>query len=396
MKKQGKLEIRSLPTLLEQRNALLDEMDALVDKANTETRSMSQEEIQKFNEMKGKIEQIDQTLKADQERRALELEKGKDSGSDNQEEKRALEEANFLKFVRGEERALDVANNGGIIPAHIANKIIEKVKELCPIYSMATVYNVGGDLVFPVYDDSADTGAALVEDMQELTESAGKFTTIKLQNHIVGVLKLISKSLMNRSDFDLLSFIVSKVAENIRDFLENACLNGKEDKYTGVFGTKNLVTAASETAITTDELIDVQMTVPQEFQGKSVWIMNKETFQNIRKLKDNDGNYLLNKDLTTSFGWVLLGKPVYVSDNAPKIAAGKTALVYGDMSGLYLKLAQAMEIQVLMEKYATRHAVGVVGYVEFDCNIVEAQKLAGLKMAGVAAASSRAAGGAKK
>ena len=156
------------------------------------------------------------------------------------------------------------------------------------------------------------------------------------------------------------------------------------------------MTAASETAITTDELIDVQMTVPQEFQGKSVWIMNKETFQNIRKLKDNDGNYLLNKDLTTSFGWVLLGKPVYVSDNAPKIAAGKTALVYGDMSGLYLKLAQAMEIQVLMEKYATRHAVGVVGYVEFDCNIVEAQKLAGLKMAGVAAASSRAAGGAKK
>ena len=153
---------------------MLDEMDALVDKANTETRSMSQEEIQKFNEMKGKIEQIDQTLQADQERRALELEKGKNSGSDNQEEKRALEEANFLKFVRGEERALDVANNGGIIPAHIANKIIEKVKELCPIYSMATVYNVGGDLVFPVYDDSADTGAALVEDMQELTESAGK------------------------------------------------------------------------------------------------------------------------------------------------------------------------------------------------------------------------------
>ena len=133
---------------------------------------------------------------------------------------------------------MDVANNGGIIPAHIANKIIEKVKELCPIYSMATVYNVGGDLVFPVYDDSADTGAALVEDMQELTESAGKFTTIKLQNHIVGVLKLISKSLMNRSDFDLLSFIVSKVAENIRDFLENACLNGKEDKYTGYSAPK--------------------------------------------------------------------------------------------------------------------------------------------------------------
>lgn len=115
--------------------------------------------------------------------------------------------------------------------------------------------------------------------------------------------------------------------------------------------------------------------------------MHKDTFQAIRKLKDNDGNYLLNKDLTGSFGWSLLGKPVYVSDNAPKIAAGKTALVYGDMNGLYVKLAQNMEIQVLMEKYATRHAVGVVGYMEFDCNIIEPQKLAGLKMAGTAAAN---------
>lgn len=384
MKVMQKLETRSLPSLLEQRNDLLDEMDKLVDAANAETRAMSAEETKKFEEMKEKIAQIDATLKADEERRALDQ---KQPASNPQEEQRALEEKNFLRFVRGEERALDVANNGGIIPESIANRIIEKVKELSPIYSMATVYNVGGDLVFPVYDESTDTGAALVEDMTELTETAGKFTTIKLQNYIVGVLKLISKSLMNRSDFDLLSFIVKKVAENIAEFLENAALNGNTGKYTGVFGTENLVTAAKGNAVTADELIDVQMTVPQSLQNSAVWIMHKETFKAIRKLKDNDGNYLLNRDIATPFGWSLLGKPVYISENAPQMEAGKTAIVYGDMSGLYLKLAQGMEIQVLLEKYATRHAVGVVGYVEFDCNIVEPQKLAGLKMAGTATAS---------
>lgn len=57
-------------------------------------------------------------------------------------EQRALDEKNFLAFCRGETRALDVANNGAIIPAHIANKIIETVKELSPIYSMCTIYNV--------------------------------------------------------------------------------------------------------------------------------------------------------------------------------------------------------------------------------------------------------------
>lgn len=384
MKKMQTLELRSLPTLLEQRNSLLDEMDALVDAANAETRAMNAEESQKFEEMKKKIAQIDATLKADEERRALDK---KQPAKNGQEEQRALEEKNFLRFVRGEKRALDVANNGGIIPEHIANRIIEKVKELSPVYAMATVYNVGGDLAFPVYDESADTGAALMEDMTELTESAGKFTMIKLQNYIVGVLKLISKSLMNRSDFDLLSFIVKKVAENIAEFLEDAALNGKTGKYTGVFGTQNLVTAAKGDAVTADELIDVQMTVPQVFQNNACWILHKETLKAIRKLKDSDGNYLLNKDLTNPFGWSLLGKPVYISQNAPQMAAGTTCVVYGDMSGLYLKLAQGMEIQVLLEKYATRHAIGVVGYVEFDCNIVEPQKLAGLKMAGTAAAS---------
>lgn len=108
--------------------------------------------------------------------------------------------------------------------------------------------------------------------------------------------------------------------------------------------------------------------------------MNKETLAQIRKLKDNEGNYLLNRDITKEFGWELLGKPVYVSENAPKIAASTTTIVYGDMSGLYVKLANAMEINVLFEKYATQYAIGVCGYTEFDSKIVEKQKIAGLKM----------------
>lgn len=371
--------------LIEQKNSLLDEMDAMTKKIGEgeEVRAFSEEEQAKFDELAAKVEALEKTITSLEKRE--DMEKGDASGGEENGEERAMDErASLLAFLRGEERAgttaLDVANNGAVIPETIADKIIEKVKELSPIYSMATVYNVGGDLVFPVYDDSADTGAALVEDMDELAETAGKFTTIRLENYIVGVLKLVSKSLVNRSDFDLVGFVTNKVAENIATFLENALLNGAASKYEGVFGTTNLVTAASATAITADELIDVQMTVPGAFQAGACWIMNKATLKALRKLKDNDGNYLLNKDITDGFGWSLLGKPVYVSDNAPAMAAGKTALVYGDMSGLYVKLAQGVEIEVLRENYATRHAVGVVGYVEFDSKIVEPQKIAGLKM----------------
>jgi HK97 family phage major capsid protein len=373
------IEVRSMPTLLEQRNNLLEEMDGIVNKAKAETRAFSEEESNRFDAIKKEIGQLDKTIAAEEEARSLETKKPKKV--DGAEEKRALDEANFLKFIRGEERALDVANNGGVIPTHIANKIIERVKELSPIYAMATIYNVGGDLVFPVYDETTPIQAAYVDDMTELTEQTGKFTTVKLQNFIVGCLAKVSKSLMNRSDFDLLNFVINKVAQAIAEFLERELIVGTAGKLTGVLSATQEVTAASATALTADELIDLQMTVPEVYQTGASWILHKNTFKAVRKLKDGDGNYLLNKDATNGFGWTLLGKPVYITESMPTIATGAKVVAYGDFSGLYVKLAQNVELQVLNEKYATQHAVGVVGYVEVDSKIVEPQKLAVLKMA---------------
>lgn len=366
--------------LTEKRNSLLDEMDGLLANSKQEQRALNEEEVVRFDAIKAEIEQIDKTIKADEESRKYNK---KEMVKMNQEqEQRALAEEKFIKFIKGDQRALDVANNGSVIPTHIADKIIEKVKELSPIYSMSTIYNVGGDLVFPVYDEATSSiGATYVDDLAELTEGTGKFTSVKLENFIVGVLAKVSKSLINRNDFDLLGFVINKVAQAIAEFLEKELIVGTTGKMQGISATTNVVTAASATAIVADELIDLQMEVPEVYQATAVWIMNKSTLKAIRKLKDGDGNYLLLKDATNGFGWSLLGKPVYVSENAPAIATGNKVVFYGDMSGLYVKLAQNVEIQVLVEKYATQHALGVVGYVEADSDIVEPQKLAALKMA---------------
>ena len=376
-----KFETRALPDLIEQRNNLVEEMEKIIKDAEQETRALTDDETSRFDEIKKEISNIDKTLKAQKEARSLaSAEFGKVNKEDM--EQRSYDEVTFEQIIKGEKRALDTGDNSGkaLIPTTIADRIIERVKELSPIYNMASTFDIGGDLAFPVYDDKNDTGAALVEDMEELTESAGKFSLIKLENYIVGVLKVISKSLVNRNGFDLVSFTINKVAENIANFLEKGLLNGQKGKYQGVFETDNIVTAASAKDITVDELIDVQLTVPQQFQQNACWIMNKSTFAQIRKIKDNDGNYLLNKDVSKEFGWDLLGKRVYISENAPEVEAGATTIVYGDMSGLYVKLTKKMEINVLLEKFATKYAIGVCAYTEFDSKIIESQKIAALKM----------------
>ena len=75
-----------------------------------------------------------------------------------------------------------------------------------------------------------------------------------------------------------------------------------------------------------------------------------------------------------------MGKPVYVSDNMPEIDGGKVVIYYGDFSGLSTKFSEEMEIQVLRELFATEHAVGVVGWVDFDGKVTNQQKLSALKM----------------
>ena len=372
-----KIELRAMPALEEKRNALLDEMETIVKTGETETRAMNEAETARFTEIEAEIRSIDATLKAQKTARAMV--KTVETGSP-EVETRAADEAKFLKYLQGETRALDISTNGAIIPSTIANRIIETVKDLCPIYKMATVFNVAGDLVFPVYDETTPIAAAYVADGSEVTAAAGNFTSVTLTNFIAGALAKVSKSLMNRTDFDLVSYVVKKVAEAIAEFLGKELIVGTTSKMTGVLSSTNGITTASATAIAADELIGLQDTVPDAFQDGCVWIMSKATRTMIRKLKDGNGNYFMNKDITTGFKYELLGKPVYIDKNMPAATAGLKSVFYGDPTGLYVKLSKAVDIQILLEKYAEFHQIGVIGYVEADSKIVEPQKLAVMTM----------------
>ena len=54
----------------------------------------------------------------------------------------------------------------------------------------------------------------------------------------------------------------------------------------------------------------------------------------------------------------------------------KAVIFYGDFAGLAVKETESVEIQVLTEKYATQHALGVVGYSELDAKVENTQAIA--------------------
>jgi HK97 family phage major capsid protein len=374
-----------LKALIEKRNQKVEEMQALVDKAKEEQRAMTEEEMTKFNELEKEINNLDTTIEA--EKRANNYTITNNNNNDKYTEERAeAEERAFENYIRGivEQRAdvnLTVGDNGAVIPSSIANKIIKKIYDISPIYQLATRYNVGGTLNIPYYDESTQSiTMSYATEFTDLESTSGKFASIELKGFLAGALTKVSKSLINNSQFNIVDFVVNAMAESIAKWIEKELLNGTANKIDGLSTVTQTVTAASSTAITADELIDLQETIPDVYQNNAIWIMNKATRTAIRKLKDNDGNYILNKDATSRWGYTLFGKDVYTSDNMPEIGAGKTAIYYGDMSGLAVKLSEEMNIEVLREKFATQHAVGVVAWVELDSKVENAQKIAKLVM----------------
>ena len=382
----------NLKALAEQRAALLAEMEAISETAKAETRAYSKEELARADELEAQIRAIDATYKAEEARAVLAASPKAVpvDGDITPTDKTEAEERAFAQYIvdsKAEFRAgeLTMSANGAVIPTSIVNKIISKVKEISPLYAMATKYNIGGTITIPYYDESTSAiTMGYVEEFTELESHVGQFKSIELKGYLAGTLSVLSLSLINNSQFDVIGYIVNKMAEAIANWVEKELLHGTSQKITGLsnISAAMTVTAASQTAITADEIMELQDKVIDAFQNGACFIMNRETRSAIRKLKDSDGNYLLNRDVSAKWGYTLFGKDVYTTDNADTMAAGKTVIYYGDFSGLAIKISEDASINVLREKYATQHAVGVYAYMELDSKIENAQKIACLKMAG--------------
>jgi len=386
--------------LIEKKNDLVTRAEAILADAEAKKRELTDDEAQELAEIRDDVRKIKEALKIQEELKEEKMEL-KEEGAEDMAEAKAMKEAAckeekevraFENYVRGvvnnrDDVNLTKAANGAVIPTTIANKIIAMVYNICPILDRSTKYNVKGKLVVPYYDENTNAiTVTYATEFQELESNVGAFDKIELDGYLAGALTLISRSLINNAQFNIVDFIVERMAYAIKRFIESQLLNGYTGTgaASGVVGLSTLsnsITAAATTAITADEVVRLHDAIKDDFQANAIWIMSPATRTALRTLKSTTGYYLLNDDISSPFGTTLLGKPVYVSDNMPNMAAGNTAIYYGDMRGLATKFSEEMTIEVLREKYATQHAVGVVGWLEFDSKVEDAQKIAKLVMA---------------
>lgn len=276
------------------------------------------------------------------------------------------------------------SEGGYLCPDTFADELVKGLTAQTVVRSLAKVINTSsGQHKIPVVASRGT--ASWIEEEGPIPEGDDIFGQQHIGAHKVGTLIKVSEELLHDSAFDLEQYFIDEFARRIGNKEEDAFLNGDgAGKPTGILNDAEVgVTAASATAITADELVDLFYSLDAPYRTNAVWLVNDSTMRSIRKLKDANGQYLWQKALHEGDHETLLGKPIFHSPFAPELGAGKKAVAFGDFSFYWIGDRTGITFRRLNERYADTGQVGFLATKRVDGKLIlpEAVKVLQMKAA---------------
>ncbi|WP_422482391.1 phage major capsid protein [Pleomorphochaeta sp. DL1XJH-081] len=263
---------------------------------------------------------------------------------------------------------------GYLVPDEFEHTLVEALVEENIFRSIAhIIHTSSGDRKIPI---SASKGeAAWIDEEGAYPESDDSFGQVTIGAYKLGTIIKISEELINDSVFDIEAYIAREFARRIGAKEEAAFFSGDgSGKPLGILaatgGAQVGVHAASATALSCDEVIDLFHTLRSSYRKNAVWLTNDSTIKAIRKLKDGNGQYIWQPSLTAGNPDTILNRPVKTSAYMPEISAGAKTLVFGDFSYYWIADRQGRTFKRLGELFAPTGQVGFLGSQRVDGRLI--------------------------
>jgi len=236
-----------------------------------------------------------------------------------------------------------------LVPTTLSTTLIEFMRASSTVMQeTATVINTSGgeSLVLPTV--TSYSAASIVAENGQIGNDAPQFTTVSLGAFKYAFLIPISSELLADQGFDITPFLARQAGVALGRGAGAHFVSGTgSGQPQGVDEATTGVTAASATAITGDELMNLQHSVVDAYRANATWIMKDSTSLLIRKLKSTDNQYLWAPGLTAGAPDTLLGNPVKLDDNMAAAATGNASVVYGDIGAAYaIRMAGGVNVAV--------------------------------------------------
>ena len=317
--------------LKEQKNALIEKMQTIVNSCETETRNLTDEENVEFQSLEAEVRAI--------ETKITELKEEKRNSETLVEDTKKLEErGNVMELTRENEvrgleayirkqdseelRAMDTTSTGAVIPTFLHNEVVKKLEEVAPVFSQARLFTPVGGKLDLLAEDTIGAGAFVGENA-DLTAEDFKVEKVTLNAHRAGATIQLSQHLINDAGIDVVSYATDILIRRLGAVLNRTIINGQvgEDQPEGLLYApeKCEVEAASKSAISLDDVLELYNSMNPEFIDGACFIISRKEFNKLVKLKDATGNFYVVRDFSNAGAmYKLLGLPVFISDVMPE------------------------------------------------------------------------------
>jgi len=288
------------------------------------------------------------------------------------EEQRAVEAFRGLQQIRVVDAATRVSD---AIPTRLVRIFFERL-DAQPVHRVCTVEREPtlSTRKIPIVDDTGNQ-AQLVGSGVGMTSLDPAMSSLTLGCYtLCSRPVIVHNSVLRDAGIDLLPILTEVLADRIGRAVTHYATNGSGiGEPLGLLadngGVPTLVTTASSTAITFDDLLSLYHAVSEEGRKTGAWMMSPSTHAHLRKLVDERGRPLLIINPASEQPATIFGRPVVENPAMPEIAPGKKTIIFGDFSRFIIRERNSLRIEVLKERFAYQDSTAVMLFHDFDCGL---------------------------
>ena len=384
--------------LIEKRAKVWETAKNFVDTHEDKNGNLSAEDKETYSRMEAEIEELTNSIERQQraERREQELSKPVNSpitgkpykdepqgevktGRASDEYKKAMLTAlrsNFRQVSNVLQEGVD-ADGGYLVPEEYDHRLIDVLTEENIMRGIAAKITTSGEHKINIA--ATKPAAAWIEEGEALSFGDATFEQKILDAHKLHVAIKITEELLYDNAFGLENYIITEFGKALANAEEDAFLNGDGvGKPTGIFdktkGGESIGTLTA--ALKSDDILDLIYKLKRPYRKNASFIMNDATLAQIRKLKDNNGQYLWQPSYQANEPDKILGYNIRTSAFAPT-----DAIAFGDYKYYNIGDRGSRSFKQLNELFAGNGMIGYVAKERVDGLLIlpEAVKILGLK-----------------
>ena len=384
--------------LIEKRAKAWEAAKNFVDTHEDKNGNLSAEDSATYTRMEAEIEELTNSIDRQQraERREQELSKPvnspitgkpyKDDPAGEEKTGRASDEyrkamlnamrSNFRQVSNVLQEGVD-SDGGYLVPVEYDKRLIDVLNEENIMRTLGTKITTSGEHKINIA--ATKPAAAWIEEGGALSFGDATFDQIYLDAFKLHVAIKVTEELLYDSAFNLENYIITEFGKALANAEEDAFLNGDgKGKPLGIFAkTGGGQSAGTLTAaLKSDDLIDLIYSLKRPYRKNASFILNDATLAQVKKLKDNNGQYLWQPSYQAGEPDRILGYTVRTSAYAPT-----DAIAFGDYRYYNIGDRGSRSFKQLNELFAGNGMIGFVAKERVDGKLVlpEAVKILGFK-----------------